>query len=125
MHHPDISNILKTLDDYFLISHPNSLATIKGTKLDWGNEDSLVIGRDLTNGRLEIHIKGDDEDDDSLQVLYYQTGSKELWDKRLELPCSDFNIETVRKAIRELVIYDANPPALQSTEKSVENWLKD
>jgi hypothetical protein len=125
MHHPDISNILKTLDDYFLIAQPDSLATIKGTKLDWGNEDSLVISRTLTNGRLEIHIKGEEEDDDSLQVLYYQNGSTEIWDKRLELACSDFNIETVRKAIRELVIYDAHPPALVPTQKSVDNWLKD
>jgi hypothetical protein len=125
MHHPDISNILKTLDDYFLISLPDSLATIKGTKLDCGHENSLVIGRDLRNGRLEIHIKGDEEDDDSLDVLYYQTGSTEVWDKRLQLPCSDFEIETVRKAIRELVIYDAHPPAIQPTEKSVDNWLKE
>jgi hypothetical protein len=123
MHHPDISNILKTLDDYFLISAPDSLATVKGKKLEWGNDDSLVISRELKNGRLEIHIKGQDEDDDNLDVVYYQQGSTEAYDKTLHIKSDDYNIEVVRKAIRDLVIYDANPDEIKPTEKSVDNWL--
>jgi ribosomal protein L14E/L6E/L27E len=125
MHHPEISSIVKILDDYFLISSPDSSSTIKGRKLDWGNEDSIVICRELTNGRLEIQIKGENEDDNDLDVIYYQQGSNQLFDKRLQISCDNFHIETVRRAIRDVVIYDSNPDTATSNKNSVENWLKD
>jgi hypothetical protein len=125
MHHPEISNIVRILDDYFLLSFPDSSSTIKGKKLDWGSEDSIVISRELTNGRLEIHIKGEDRDDDDLDIVYYQKESKDLFDKRLQISCDDFSLDTVRKALRDIVIYDINPDRKSSTQNTVENWLKD
>jgi hypothetical protein len=125
MHHPEISNIVRILDDYFLLSFPDSSSTIKGKKLDWGSEDSIVISRELTNGRLEIHIKGENQDDDDLDIVYYQKESENLFDKRLQISCDDFSLDTVRKSLRDIVIYDINPDRKSSTQNTVENWLKD
>jgi hypothetical protein len=125
MHHTEMSNVVRILDDYFLISMPNSSSTIKGKKLDWGSEDSLVICRELTNGRLEIQVKGEDKDDNDLYVIYYQKGSKKMFDKRLEISDADFSLQIVRKAIRDVVLYDLNPDTASSNNNSIENWLKD
>jgi hypothetical protein len=125
MHHPDICNVVRIIDDYFLIAFPDSSSTIKGKKLDWGSEDSLVISRELRNGRLEIQIDGEDKDDDSINVVYYQQGSTNVFDKKLEIGSDDFTLTKLRKAIRELVIYDATTLDAEKHEKSVDNWLKD
>jgi hypothetical protein len=125
MHHPDICNVVRIIDDYFLIAFPDSSSTIKGKKLDWGSEDSLVISRELRNGRLDIQIDGEDKDDDSINVVYYQQGSTNVYDKKLEIGSDDFTLTKLRKAIRELVIYDATTLEPEQREKSVDNWLKD
>jgi hypothetical protein len=121
MHHLHISSIVKTLDDYFAISDPESSTTIKGQNLDWGSDDSLVISRKLKNGRLEIHIKGEEKDDDHLDVVYYQQGSTKAWDEKCEVHHDLFQIEAVRKAIRKLVIHDANPPELECSDEDEDN----
>jgi hypothetical protein len=116
MHHLHISSIIKTLDDYFVISDPKSLTAIKGQKLDWGSDNSLVISRQLKNGRLEVHIKGEEKDDDNLDVIYCQQGSTSSWDEKYEVYAEVFDIEQVRKAIRQAFIYDANPRELEVSE---------
>jgi hypothetical protein len=110
MHHPEISKIVKILDDYFLISLPNSSSTIKGKKSAWGNEHSVFICRDLKNGRLEIEIRGEGEDDNDINITYYQEGSSKCWDHKVEIRSGDFTLEAVQAAIRASVLYDANPP---------------
>jgi hypothetical protein len=117
MHHLDISSIVKTLDDYFVISDPKSLTSIKGQKIDWGSDNSLVIGRQLKHGRLEVRIQGEDKEDNTLDVIYYRQGSTNGWEKKCDVHAEAFEIEPVRKAIREIFIYDANPPELEDSEE--------
>ena len=120
MHHPEISCIVNILDDYFLISMPDTSTTIKGRKIEFGNEESIVICRDLTNGRLEIQIKGEDEDDNDLDIVYYQNSNTHGFEKKLPISSDNFTLETVRKAIRDVVLHDRN-----QTQPSVETWLKE
>jgi hypothetical protein len=111
MHHPEISKIVKILDDYFLIALPNSASTIQGRKsMTGGNEHSLFICRDLKNGRLEIEIKGDENDDNDINITYYQQNSSKSWDNRVDIRSDDFTLEAVQAGIRASVLYDANPP---------------
>ena len=110
MHHPEICKIVQILDDYFLISLPNSSSTIKGKKSSWGNEHSVFISRELKNGRLEIEIKGEDKDDDDTKITYYQQGSSNDWDKVVEIRSDEFTLEAVQAGIRATVLHDANPP---------------
>jgi hypothetical protein len=109
MHHQQISKIVKSLDDYFLISSPNSSSTIQGKKSDWGNEHSVFISRRLINGRLELEIKGEDENDNDMNINYYLDDSSNSYDKRVEIR-GEFNLEAIQSGIRASVLYDANPP---------------
>ena len=116
MNHPEISKIVKILDDYFLISLPNSSSTIKGKKSEWGNEHSVFISRDLKNGKLEIEIKGEDNDDNDINITYYQQGSSKRWDNKVEIRSDEFTLEAVQAGIRATVLYDANPPREEEEE---------
>jgi hypothetical protein len=109
MNHPEISKIVKILDDYFLISSPNSSSTIQGKKSDWGNEHSVFISRKLINGRLELEIRGEDKDDHDMNINYYLEGSSKSYDNRVEIRGA-FNLEAIQSGIRSSVLYDANPP---------------
>lgn len=109
MHHPEISKIVSILDDYFLISSPNSSSTIKGKKSDWGNENSVFISRKLINGTLELEIKGEDRDDNDMNITYYLDNSSKSYDNRVEIR-GEFSLESIQSGIRASVIYDANPP---------------
>ena len=125
MHHPEIANIVRILDDYFLISAPNTSSSIKGIKASWGNEDTVAISRQLTNGKLEIQIKGEDEDDNDIDIFYYSQEGEDQFQKRLQISNDDFSLQNIRKAIRDIVIYDLIPIANNGKENSIENWLKD
>jgi hypothetical protein len=109
MNHQQISKIVKSLDDYFLVSSPNSSSTIKGKKSDWGNENSVFISRKLINGTLELEINGEDKDDNDMNINYYLEGSSNSYDKRVEIR-GEFNLEAIQSGIRASVLYDANPP---------------
>jgi hypothetical protein len=74
---------------------------------------------------LEIHIKGENQDDDDVDIIYYRKGSKDKFDSRLQIKCEDFSIGLVRTAIRDAIIYDMNPPADPSKDKNVDTWLKE
>jgi hypothetical protein len=125
MHHPEICNIVRILDDYFLLLDPESRCTIQGRKSDRGSEDSVFVRRDLKNGYLEVEMNGEDKDDDSVLVRYYRSGSQNSWDLYESVSDDDFNLGAVRKAIRKIVLFDAQPPEPDENDRRVQSWMKE
>jgi hypothetical protein len=125
MHHPEICNIVRILDDYFLLLDPESRCTIQGRKADGGNDDSVFIRRDLKNGYLEVEIDGNDKDDDRVQIRYYRSGSQRQWDLRESVSDDNFSLGAVRKVVRQVVLFDAQPPEPDENDRQVQSWMKE
>ncbi len=106
MHHPEISTIVQILDDYFLMFDPKSTTTIRGGKIGCGNSNSLCITRELRNGRLDIVINSDYEDDNDVVLSYHQHGSKNEHDGQESIESDDFNLENISRSIRSMILYD-------------------
>jgi hypothetical protein len=120
MHHPEIYDLLSTVEDFFLLNDSNYRCQIEPQvysrlrTLQYEEEPTLVnfkgfrIVRELNSGKIEINIFGYCKDNDSMDIQYFCHEEKQSI-KVIEI-LSDytntFNLESVRAAIREIMILD-------------------
>lgn len=119
MHHPQIYDII---EDFFLLTDNQFRCQIEPAlylksipkKITGQSEDTPAIDykgfrilRSLNNGRVEINIFGFHEDNDWMDVQYFCFDDKEPR-KTIELfgTYKSYNVETVKAAIREVMILD-------------------
>jgi hypothetical protein len=112
MHHPSICDIMLIIEDYFiLVDDKDSRCQIESI-IDTDDEDNhklgIKISRRLLNGYLYIEIKGEDRDSDELTFNYLQDLTADMYLKSIELECSDYSSDTVREAVRAILILDKN-----------------
>jgi hypothetical protein len=113
MHHPDICNIILIIEDYFmLVDDKQSQCQIESI-IDTDDEDNQNLGvkisRKLLNGYLYIDIMGEDRDSDQIKFNYLQDLTANNYLKSIEIECSDYSSDTVRAAVRAILILDKNP----------------
>jgi hypothetical protein len=110
MHHPDICNILLIVDDYFLlIDDKNSTCQIKPI-VDNSEDDEpklgIKISRKLLNGYLHTLIWGENQDSDNVIFSYSSELNSNQYLESIEIECSDYCIDSVRNAVRDLLKLD-------------------
>jgi hypothetical protein len=114
MHHPDLYQVLLTIDDYFLLKNNTSNykieAIIEQNQKEQYIRRGLGIKCDLNNGYIYISIIGQEsgagEEDNTLTCQYFiRQNSLELI-KKIEVKHSDYSIENARYAIREIMKMD-------------------
>ena len=120
MHHPQIYDLISTIEDFFLLNDSNYRSQIEPqiyTKMrhdSYSEEDKYVdfkgfkIIRELNNGRIEINIFGWSKDNDSLDIQYFPKGQEKPL-KTIEVLSEyndSFDIESTRLSIRDIVILD-------------------
>jgi hypothetical protein len=110
MHHPDICNIMLIIEDYFLlIDDKDSRCQIQSvvTTDDQDNETlGIKISRKLSNGYMIIDICGEGRDDDTVSFNYKQDLTSHTYRESIEVECCDYSTDTVRAAVREILILD-------------------
>jgi hypothetical protein len=119
MHHPEIYDIISTVEDYFLLRDSSSRFSIEPLiyikqfgKLSDTNQphkcQGIKISRQLNNGRVEINIFGRDRDDNLMDLQYFLDGN-DTPSKVIEIIYSyDKKRQTsnIRFAVREIMILD-------------------
>jgi hypothetical protein len=127
MHHPQIYDLVSIIEDFFLLNDSNYRSQIepqiykKMRKARYDDQSDepvdfkgLKIIRELNNGRMEINIFGWWNDNDSMDIQYFEKG-KENPLKTIEIlneGNNSFNIESVRLSIRDIVILDRETKCL-------------
>jgi hypothetical protein len=125
MHHPEISGIVNILDDYFLVSDPKSYSRIKSRSVNDGNEDSIVISRQLKNGWIEVVIWGENEDNNDVTVCYHLNNRDSKLDRSIDIECCDFSLSDVRKAVREMFLFDSEADKLNGKQANRCAWTEE
>jgi hypothetical protein len=109
MHHPDICEILLTIDDYFILLDSNLKCEIE-PYIDESDEDEpqrgVTIRRKLLNGYIEAKICGIGEDDDTVIFNYISNFESLKLVKSIEIECSDYSVNEVRSAVRTILRID-------------------
>jgi hypothetical protein len=123
MHHPQIYDTISILEDFFLLTDTKFRCEIEpviysktiSKEVTRAEEDTPAqdykgfrIIRPLNNGRVEINIFGYSRDNDSMDVQYFYSDDREPT-KTIQLLAmynDAYNIETVKAAIREVIILD-------------------
>ena len=88
MHHPQVYDIISTIEDFFLLTDSSYRCQIEPriySKSQNLNEEEpkfadykgLRIIRQLNNGRIEINIFGYWDDNDSMDLQYFCEGENE------------------------------------------------
>ena len=107
MHHPDIFNILMTIDDYFMLTSDDSKCQIEAI-IDDEDEDKrgIKISRKISNGYIVADISNIDRDDDTVIFKYASDLNTLACGEYIEIESSDYSPESVRFAIRKILKRD-------------------
>jgi hypothetical protein len=117
MHHPDIYDVIATVEDYFILTDSEFKCKIEhaiysrpynGDKPDedFRERKGLKIIRQLNQGRIEINIFGIHKDYDCMDFQYFADDKPLIPIEIIDTSGVAYNIETVRAAIRKIVILD-------------------
>jgi hypothetical protein len=128
MHHPDICEILLTIQDFLLLSEDRSNCEIIPYATyyddlcgDLIRVQQVIIRRKLVSGWLEVIIHGLDEDSNLISCEYLTTLEPRLCNKTIEILWEQYSIDLVRDAIREILIMDKKPTV--SSLDSIRNGI--
>ena len=111
MHHPDICNIVLTIDDYFMLVDDNSKCEIEGYVEELDEDESqyvVTIKRKLSKGWIKVSAIGVEEDDNTLEVNYVSDSQPGKLIQSIRIEDDDYSTETVRGAIRRVLKQDKN-----------------
>jgi hypothetical protein len=116
MHHPDICDILLTIQDFLLLSDSQSNCEIIPQHCYGGQGYSnsvtfrqIRIRRKLLIGWIEVTVKGLDEDDNTITFECLSDLDPRKSIKTIEIKCDDYSIDRVQDAVREILIMDKKP----------------
>ena len=110
MHHPDICQILLTLDDYFILSdserHTAQIYTLIENSKDRPYRQGIKIKQDLFNGYMEIDIISENKDNNEL-IFHYFLHNSSLKDPQetFKVDCGDYT-ENIRRVFRKILAID-------------------
>jgi hypothetical protein len=116
MHHPDIHDILLTVEDFLLLSDSQSTWDISPLKyMSEVNHDStfnhvkvkgIRLRRKLKNGWLDINIVGEEEDCDNVAFEYLTKLKPRKRNETIKIENNDFSVDNVRSVIRRILVLD-------------------
>lgn len=110
MHHPDICNIIMIIEDYFMLTTDKDskyqVEPIEDTDEDNYPTLGIKISRKLSNGYMYVEIRGEGEDDDTVTFNYLQDLSSDRYLESIEIECSDYSSDAVRKAVKNILALD-------------------
>jgi hypothetical protein len=115
MHHPDICDILLTIQDFLLFSDnqfnceiiPQAYYNdVNGYGL---RIQQVCIRRKLYAGWLEVVIHGFDKDSNLNSCEYLTCLEPRTCARSIEIETDDYSIDRVKDAIREILIMDKQP----------------
>jgi hypothetical protein len=116
MHHPDICDILLTIQDFLLLSDdrsnceiiplPNYCTDLCGDKI---RVQQVCIRRKLAAGWLEVIIHGFDKDSNLNSCEYLTCLEPRTCARSIEIETDDYSLDRVKDAIREILILDKQP----------------
>jgi hypothetical protein len=115
MHHPDICDILLTIQDFLLLSDDRSNCEIIPQPYynDSNGYDLRVqqvcLRRKLVSGWLEVVIHGFDKDSNLASCEYLTSLEPRTCTKTIEIETDNYSIVRVKDAIREILILDKQP----------------
>ncbi len=115
MHHPDICDILLTIQDFFLLSDDRSNCELipKPYYNDSNGYDlhiqQLCLRRKLVSGWLEIVIHGFDKNSNLASCEYLTSLEPRICTITIEIDTEKYSILRVKDAIREILIMDKKP----------------
>ena len=120
MHHPQIYDIIATIEDFFLLSDSEYKCLVEphlylktqnpdDEEPKFSNFKGLRISRKLNNGKLEVNIFGFFDDNDSMDLKYFSHDNSNEPKKVIEFVNNynkGFSVELTRLAIREIMALD-------------------
>jgi hypothetical protein len=112
MHHPDICDILLTIQDFFILSDDRSNCEL--IPQPYYNDSNgydlriqqLCLRRKLVSGWLEVVIHGFDKDSNITSCEYLTSLEPRICTKTIEIDTEKYSIFRVKEAIREILIMD-------------------
>lgn len=112
MHHPDICNIILTIEDYFILTDDNQpIYTIEPIKFN-REERKPTLGiriiRKLYNGYLKAEINELGKDDNTVIFTYSKDLNNDDYIDRVKIEFRDYSTEEIRTTVRNMLIMDKN-----------------
>jgi hypothetical protein len=114
MHHPDIHDILITVQDFFFLADDQSnceiipfhyhidMSSSRGLSLARG----FWIRRKLSLGWLEVIVMDLEEDSNTVVFEYLSNLEPKNVVKAIEIEWNDYSLDRVQDAVREILIMD-------------------
>jgi TATA-binding protein-associated factor Taf7 len=117
MHHPDIHDILITIQDFLLFADDQSRCEIVPESYYFNHAHysekqrarGFFILRKLSLGWLKVKVMRLDEDENTVIFEYLSTPEHNNAVKTIEIKSDDYSIDRVKDAIREILIMDKKP----------------
>jgi hypothetical protein len=114
MHHPDIHDILITIQDFLLLAGDESRCEIVPESSYVNHEyysdkqraKGFYILRKLSLGWLKAKVIDLEEDQNNVSFEYLSTPEQNKSVKTIEIKGDDYSIDRVQDAVREIVIMD-------------------
>lgn len=117
MHHPDIADVILTIDDYFLLSDEKNsrcqVESISDGRDEHQPKHGIRISRQLKAGWILATIWDMDRDNDTILFQHSRTSSSGTWTTDIEVECSDYCKESIRTAVRTIMKIDKEEAARQ------------
>jgi hypothetical protein len=114
MHHPDIHDILITIQDFLLLSGDESRCEIapESTYVDNGRYSDnqrargFYILRKLSLGWLKVKVIDPEENENAVTFEYLSAPEQNKAVKTIEIKEDDYSIDRVQDAVREILMMD-------------------
>jgi hypothetical protein len=110
MHHPDIADIILTIDDYFLLTDSKDskcqVEAISDNRDEHQPKHGIKISRQLKVGSIVASVWDMDRDNDTVVFQHARTSSSGTWTTDFEIKCSDYSEESVRTVVRKIMKLD-------------------
>ncbi len=113
MHHPDIHDILVTIQDFLLLAGDESSCQIIPDSHYFEDEyenkqraRGFYILRKLSLGWLKVKVMDQYDDENTMTIEYLSTPEQSKAVKTIEINGDDYSIDLVQNAVREIVIMD-------------------
>jgi hypothetical protein len=117
MHHPDIADIILTIDDYFLLADGDNskcqVESISDDRDEHQPKHGIKISRQLKAGSIVANIWDMDRDNDTVLFQHSRPSSSGTWTTDFEIECSDYSKESVRSVVRKIMKIDKEEAAKQ------------
>jgi hypothetical protein len=114
MHHPEIHDILITIQDFLLLAGDQSCCEIVPESSYVNHEyysdkqraRGFYVLRKLTSGWLKVKMMNLEEDENTVTFEYLSSPEQSKAVKTIEIKNDDFSLDRVQDAVREIVIMD-------------------